>query len=115
MDILPINQIVDEDVTIVGVGLVNLAKLNQFKLSVPDGIVVLPPDFRLRTILKHFDLEHKEVFEQSLEIIKQELIKIPVPGATPAKERRTKNLYESLTDQGLELDEAVRNTFVQYY
>ncbi|MES2704760.1 MAG: hypothetical protein V4649_19115 [Bacteroidota bacterium] len=31
------------------------------------------------------------------------------------KAKRAKNLYESLTDNGNELEESVRNSFVQYY
>lgn len=79
MEVLPIKSIREEDAPLVGNNLISLAKLYQEGIGVCDGIVVLPPHFKLKTVLEHFQYKHKEVFEQSLHIIKSEIKKIEVP------------------------------------
>lgn len=80
MDLLPIKSIHETDAALVGVSLLNLASLHRLGLPVADGIVVFPPEFKLKTILEYFDLKKREVFEQRLTLIKDEVAKIPVPG-----------------------------------
>ncbi len=79
MDLLPIKSIHETDAALVGVDLLNLSSLHRLGLPVPEGIVVFPPEFKLRSVLEYFDLQKREVFEQRLEIIKQQVKKIPVP------------------------------------
>lgn len=79
MDVLPVEKIREEDVSLVGPNLVNLAKLAQLDFPVAGGIVVTPPEFKLKTILEHFDFKDKEIFEQKLTIIKKEVSKISTP------------------------------------
>lgn len=79
MSILPIKSIREEDIFFVGANLVNLAKLYQNDLGEAQGIVITPPDFRLKTVLEHFHFSQKEIFEQSLHLVKREIQKIEPP------------------------------------
>lgn len=79
MEVLPIKSIRDEDVPLTGGNLLSLAKLYQAEIGSCEGIIVFPPHFKLKTVLEHFQYEHKEVFEQSLHIIKSEIKKIAIP------------------------------------
>lgn len=56
-----------------------LGKLDRANLPVAPGVVVTPPNLKLRTTLEHYDFKSKEVFEQSLILVKKEIEKIPVP------------------------------------
>lgn len=78
MEILPLKSIRDEDSLIIGKEILALAKLYQAGLPVPDGIVVCPPEFKLKTILEYYDFSTKEIFEQRLEIIKKDILNIPI-------------------------------------
>jgi phosphoenolpyruvate synthase/pyruvate phosphate dikinase len=85
MEVLRIREIREEDGPIIGADLYRLAKLQQANLPVPDGIIVCPPEIHLKTALEHFKLTDKEVFEQRLTIIKQEVEKIPIPDELSAE------------------------------
>lgn len=78
-EILPIRSLTDEDAPIFGSLNVILAKLARSGFPVGSGIVVTPPQFKLRTLLEHFDFGTKEVFKQSLTLVKKEINSIPVP------------------------------------
>ncbi len=79
MEVLPIKAIREEDGPIIGNNLLNLAKLSQHNFPVADGIIVTPPDLKFRTILEHFQFKDRDVFEQSLQLIKSKILEIPVP------------------------------------
>lgn len=94
MDVLPIKSIREEDGPIVGVNLVNLAKLKQSGFPVADGIIVVPPQIKLKTILEHYQLKDREIFEQSIYLIKGEIAQIPVPESL-VKALSSKNINPS--------------------
>lgn len=77
--VLPINKIREEDTSLVGKNIVTLANLERLGLPVAEGIIVLPPEIHLKTVLQSFHLKDREVFEQRLEIIKKEVKKIAFP------------------------------------
>lgn len=78
IEILPIKTLTDSDSTIFGSLNVALGKLSNF-LQVANGVIVTPPNLKLKTTLEHFDFKTKEVFEQSLALVKKEIFSIPVP------------------------------------
>ncbi len=86
-EILPIKVLRDEDAPIFGSLNILLAKLQREGLPVATGIVVTSPNLVLKTTLEHFDFGSKEVFEQSLNLVKKEIQNLPVPGIL---ERETK-------------------------
>lgn len=106
MEILPIKSIREEDSPVVGQNIVSLAKLAQSGLPVADGVVVFPPEIKLKTILERFKYPGKEVFEQSLHIVKREVTKIPPPDdlmhALSGKKIDTRQLWLGLLDVWLE-------------
>lgn len=79
LELLPIKLLHDEDSLTFGKLNVLLAKLARANLSVATGVVVAPQDFKLKTILEHFDFGSKEVFEQSLTLVKKELEGTSIP------------------------------------
>lgn len=79
IEILPIKVLTQEDALIFGSLNVALGKLSGAGLPVASGIVVTPPNLKLKTILEHHDFGSKEVFEQSLTLVKKEIFKVPVP------------------------------------
>lgn len=79
MDLLPIKSIREEDFSLVGRPLVSLAKLAHLDFPVPGGVVVFAPNIKLRTIIEHFNFSDREVFEQSLHIVKNEVNLIEAP------------------------------------
>lgn len=79
IELLPIKLLTNEDARIFGTIGVNLAKLFRSGLPVGDGIAVTAPEFKLKTILEHFDFGSKEVFTQSLNLINREINRIEVP------------------------------------
>lgn len=79
MEILPIKLLTVSDAPIFGSLPVRLGELKRADFPVCDGIVVSPPFLKLKTILEHFDFKTKEVFEQTLVLIKKEILSIPVP------------------------------------
>lgn len=79
MDILPIAAVREEDTPLVGQDLVALSKLLHNGFPIPDGLVVTPPSFKFKTVIEHFQFKEREVFEQSLHLVRQEISKIPPP------------------------------------
>lgn len=79
VEALPIRLLTDEDARIFGGLNTALAKLERSGFAVGDGIVITPPQFKLRVALEHFDFGVKEVFEQTLTLVKKEINSIPLP------------------------------------
>ena len=79
IEVLPIRLLTEEDSLIYGVLNVPLGKLSRLGFPVAPGIVVTPPHLKLKTTLENFDFGSKEVFQQSLTLVKKEINKIPVP------------------------------------
>lgn len=79
IEILPIKLLSEEDSPIFGGLNVSLGKLARLDFPVALGVVVSAPEFKLKTALEHFDFGSKEIFEQSLTLVKKEIKSIPVP------------------------------------
>lgn len=79
IEVLPIRILTDEDAPIFGSSAVALGKLLRAGLPVGSGIVVSPPNLKLKTILEHHNFGSKEVFTQSLTLVQKEIRKIPIP------------------------------------
>ena len=93
LEVLPIKLLTDEDSLIFGNLGVNLGKLSRFGLPVGEGLVITPPEFKLKTILEHFNFGSKEVFEQSLSLVKKEIQKIPVPEILSKETKKQRHFY----------------------
>lgn len=79
MIILPIKLITETDQPLFGAYLFNLAKLERNGFPIAAGFALTPPEIILRTVLKHLTSENKEIFEQKLTVIKNDIFKIPLP------------------------------------
>ena len=79
MEILPIKLLTDEEAWIFGGLIVSLGKLQRAGLPIGNGIAVTPPNLHLKTVLEHYDFGKREIFEQSLILVKKEINSIPVP------------------------------------
>ncbi len=79
LEILPIKLLSDDDALIFGKLNVALGKLARSGLPVAQGVAVTPPELHLKIILEHFDFGHKEIFEQSLTLVKKEINSTPPP------------------------------------
>lgn len=79
VEILPIKLLQQSDAQIFGSLNLQLAKLRRLNLPVVDGFIVSPPDLKLKTVLEHYDFGSKEIFEQSLALVKKELENIQTP------------------------------------
>lgn len=79
MTILPLKLISDSDKRLFGEDISNLARLARANFPVPDAICISPPQIVLNTILEHFNYAKQEIFEQSLVLVKNRLLKIPLP------------------------------------
>lgn len=79
MEILPINAIREEDGPIVGPSIINLAKLGNLGLPLPDGIVVFPPEIEFKRVFRFVSFSDKRIFESNLEILDRELKRAVVP------------------------------------
>ena len=79
MDILPIKVLTDSDSPIFGNLNVTLGKLGRSGIPVSKGVCVTAPDLHLKTTLEHYDFQSKEIFEQTLQLVKKEIEKTPVP------------------------------------
>ena len=79
IEILPIKVLTDEDAPIFGSLNVALGKLHRANLPVAHGIVITPPQLKLKTVLEHYDFGTKELFEQSLTLVQKEIQNIPAP------------------------------------
>lgn len=98
IEILPIKLLTDTDAPIFGNLNVALGKLARIGLPVASGIVVTPPHLKLKTILERFDFGSKEIFEQSLILVRKEINSIPVPQVL---EKETKKQKEFLLNSKL--------------
>lgn len=78
-EILPIRLLTEEDGLIFGPLNIALGKLSRLGFPVAPGIAVTPPYLRLKTTLEHFDFGKKEVFQQTLTLVKKEIQATPVP------------------------------------
>ncbi len=79
IEILPIKHLTNFDVPIFGKLNVLLAGLQRSGFPVANGFVVTAPRLHLKTTLEYFDFGHREVFEQSLSLVKREIEKTFVP------------------------------------
>lgn len=79
MEMLPIGCLSDSDKDIFGTNLYNLSVLKRLDFPVPNGVVIYPPEIVLQTVLKHLKENNREIFEQSLTLIKSEITKILIP------------------------------------
>ncbi len=79
IEILPIKLLTDEDSPIFGQLNVSLGKLARNKLPVASAIVVTPPNLKLKTALEHYDFGKKEIFEQSLTLVKKDIASMSIP------------------------------------
>ena len=79
IEVLPIRILTDEDSPIFGSLNVALGRLERVAIPVANGIVVTAPHLKLRTTLEHYDFDSKEVFEQSLSLVRREINATPVP------------------------------------
>lgn len=79
IEVLPVKSLSDEDAPVFGPLNVSLGKLARGGFPVAAGIVVTPPNLKLKTSMEHFDFGSKEVFTQSLTLVQKEINKIPVP------------------------------------
>lgn len=79
MDILPLKSVREDDALAIPSHLLNLAKLLNLGFPVPEGIIVTPPEVKLKTILLHHQIKDREIFEQRLTLIKKEICQIPLP------------------------------------
>lgn len=99
IDILPIRLLTQEDIPIFGPLPVSLGKLERAGLQVGKGIAVALLDFKLRTIMEHFDFGTKEIFEQSLSLVKKEIYSQQVPEILLKETKAQKKFYISMDEQ----------------
>lgn len=79
MTILPLRTIIETDQPIFGTNLLNLGKLERNGFPIPPAVAISAPEIVTNTLLKHLETSEKEVFDQRLTIIKNELSKISIP------------------------------------
>ena len=79
VEVLPIKLLSDEDSQIFGSLNVALAKLIRADLPVAPGIVATAPNLKLKTVLENYDFGTKDIFEQSLTLVRKEIDAIHVP------------------------------------
>lgn len=79
IEILPIKILTDEDSPIFGKLNTDLGKLGRNGLPIALGVVITVPDLKLKTTLEHYDFGKKEIFEQSLILVRKEITSIPIP------------------------------------
>lgn len=77
-EILPIRLLTPEDSTIFGSLAVSLGKLARAGFPAGDGVVITAPEFKLKTALEYLDFKNKEVFEQSLTLVRKEIKATPI-------------------------------------
>lgn len=102
VEVLPIHLLQEEDKEIFGGLNVALSKLARAGLPVAAGVVVSPPTLRLQTTLQHFDFGHREIFEQSLVLVRKELHRIPIPESLTSQLRGKSYLVKSTEIEGVE-------------
>lgn len=79
VEVMPIRVLTDEDAPIFGNLNVALGKLKRAGFPVGSGVVITAPNLKLKTLLERFDFGSKEVFEQSLTLVKKEINATPLP------------------------------------
>lgn len=79
VETLPIKLLTDEDDSIFGIFNVKLGKLSRLGFPVGRGVVITPPQLKLKTVLERFNFNKGSVFEQSLTLVKKEINAISVP------------------------------------
>ncbi len=79
MEILPIRSLSREDSPVFGKLNVLLGQLIRVGITDIEGFVVEPPSFKIKTALEYFNLGHRELFEQSLNLVKKHLLSQPIP------------------------------------
>lgn len=98
MEILPISVLDNQDIPIFGKLNVSLGQLARSGITVGRGVVVTPPVLSLKTTLEHYDFTNKEVFEQTLTLVKKEIERTPIPDIL-LKELKNKKKYWVLDNQ----------------
>jgi hypothetical protein len=79
MEILPFKSVREEDSPLIGMDLYHLCQLTQLDFPVADGVIVLPPQLKIRTILEHYQIPEGEVLEQRLMLLESQIKQIPQP------------------------------------
>lgn len=79
IEVLPIKLLTNLDAPLFGSYNVCLGILTRNDFPVAKGLIVTPPSMRLHTTLKNYDFGSKELFEQTLMLIKKEVERILVP------------------------------------
>lgn len=95
IEVLPLRVLTDEDAPVFGALPVALAGLLRAGMPVADSIVITAPHLKLKTTLEHYDFGAREVFTQSLELVKKEIEKIPVPENLLKEAGREKHFFVS--------------------
>lgn len=85
MEILPVESLSETDKVVFGINLYNLSVLKRLDYPILPGIVISPPEIILQTVLKYIQGTCKEVFEQKLTIIRNEIAKISLPQKLESK------------------------------
>ncbi len=93
MEILPVESLSVTDKAVFGTNLYNLSLLKRLDYPVLPGIVISPPEIILQTVLKHIQGVDREVFEQKLTIIKNEIAKISLPQELKSKLPSSQSYY----------------------
>lgn len=92
MDILPLKSLTLEDAPIFGKENALLGNLARDSYCIASGIVVVAPILKLQSLMNYYDLNHKELFEQSIVLVKNALHKEPVPESL-VKETKKKSKF----------------------
>lgn len=79
IEILPIKLLTDEDSPIFGKLNTDLGKLLRSGMPIASGFAISAPNLKLKTTLEHFDFGKKEIFEQSLTLVRKEITSAPIP------------------------------------
>src|SRR3989344_5707507 len=79
VEILPIKILRDEDGPIFGSLNVTLGVLERAGLSVGKSFVISSPELHLKTLLEQYDFGNREVFEQSLTLVRKDIETILIP------------------------------------
>lgn len=93
IEILPIGLLTEEDAPVFGKLNVALGKLHRLGFPVGAGFVVTVPEFKLKTLLEKFDFGTKEIFEQSLTLVKKEIFSISLPELLIKETSKHKKFY----------------------
>lgn len=92
-EVLPVRLLTEEDALLFGSLNVALGKLYRAGLPVAPAVVITPPNLKLKTVLEHYDFGSKEVFEQSLTLVKKEINSTPIPQSLIAELGKHKQFF----------------------